>query len=265
MSRIMDSEPQREAELNAHDEKYHSETCRICLETVSPTMLADSQVIYQSPEPELGRLLRPCQCRGSSSYVHEGCLRLWRIEAKEEKRYWRCPTCGYHYQLQQPRLASWMTKSGVEIILSIIWALLSIIFLGLVADPFINLSINPVEALYYNRLLESNILRTGLMNGYTFPNCTRPMGPWSELLTRGIGVLSVLSLCMLPRIAMGRFGLIMTLLSLRCHFERSTAPQKHCVTVGNPRIAYISWWAVLFGLVKFVRVCFLFRCGMWHR
>jgi RING-variant domain len=83
--------------------------CRICLETVQPTyhppftnlpgiLQFTSSVTYESEE---GRLLRPCKCKGSSKYVHEGCLQSWRHAdpAYGRRNYWQCPTCGFRYRL----------------------------------------------------------------------------------------------------------------------------------------------------------------------
>lgn len=83
--------------------------CRICLETVQPTyhppftklpgiLQFASPVTYESEE---GRLLRPCKCKGSSKYVHEGCLQSWRHAdpAYGRRNYWQCPTCGFRYRL----------------------------------------------------------------------------------------------------------------------------------------------------------------------
>ena len=88
-------------------------TCRICLEVVHPTFEAPSEhlpsafqptprVSYISSDPQDGRLLRPCKCKGSSKYVHEGCLQSWRHADPNSKRnFWQCPTCGFKYRLER--------------------------------------------------------------------------------------------------------------------------------------------------------------------
>ena len=88
-------------------------TCRICLEVVHPTFEAPSEhlpsafqpaprVSYISSDPQDGRLLRPCKCKGSSKYVHEGCLQAWRHADPNSKRnFWQCPTCGFRYRLER--------------------------------------------------------------------------------------------------------------------------------------------------------------------
>jgi len=58
--------------------------CRICL---------------SGPEEEksCGRLIRPCQCRGSMQYVHVNCLNKWRTESGSQSAFHRCDTCHYSY------------------------------------------------------------------------------------------------------------------------------------------------------------------------
>ena len=104
---------------------YSSRTCRICLETVYPSyepapnnlssMFNPSpSVLYISSDPAAGRLIRPCKCRGSSRYVHEGCLQTWRhADPAYGKRYfWQCPTCGFKYRLERMKWAAWINSTG---------------------------------------------------------------------------------------------------------------------------------------------------------
>jgi len=57
--------------------------CRICLDGADVT---------------LGRLIRPCLCKGSMSYVHIGCLKRWR-DSSIDKNFFACPVCHYKYRL----------------------------------------------------------------------------------------------------------------------------------------------------------------------
>ncbi|KAF9496124.1 hypothetical protein BDN71DRAFT_782806 [Pleurotus eryngii] len=59
--------------------------CRICLDGVDA-------------EPELGRLFRPCLCRGSISYVHVKCLQQWRNTSSSRVAFFSCPQCHYQYR-----------------------------------------------------------------------------------------------------------------------------------------------------------------------
>jgi hypothetical protein len=96
--------------------------CRICLETVNPTTHMPSESIpgflQSAPnvtyEDENGRLIRPCMCKGSSKYVHEGCLQAWRHADPSygRRNYWQCPTCGFRYRLARLGLGRWVASTG---------------------------------------------------------------------------------------------------------------------------------------------------------
>jgi hypothetical protein len=104
---------------------YGPRTCRICLDTVLPTFEPPStslpgvlqpqpSVSYVSEDPELGRLISPCKCKGSSRYVHEGCLQAWRHAdpGYGRRNYWDCPTCGFRYRLERVRVGRWVSSKG---------------------------------------------------------------------------------------------------------------------------------------------------------
>ncbi|KIY50547.1 hypothetical protein FISHEDRAFT_38881 [Fistulina hepatica ATCC 64428] len=67
--------------------------CRICLDG------ADA-------DPALGRLIRPCRCKGSMSYVHLGCLERWRLSSTDRSAFYKCQQCGYHYRYSRTRIAA---------------------------------------------------------------------------------------------------------------------------------------------------------------
>ncbi|KAF3391266.1 hypothetical protein F1880_007511 [Penicillium rolfsii] len=101
--------------------------------------LQKPRVVYESTDPELGRLLRPCKCKGSSRYVHEGCLQTWRHADPRygRRNYWQCPTCGFQYRLERLTWARWISSSGTQILLTMGILLLTMFFLGFIADPII--------------------------------------------------------------------------------------------------------------------------------
>ncbi|GJJ72254.1 hypothetical protein EMPS_04611 [Entomortierella parvispora] len=66
--------------------------CRICLDVDNET--------------ELGRLISPCLCKGSSRYIHLNCLQRWRELSPRKESFYRCDTCHYHYSFSRP----WMAK-----------------------------------------------------------------------------------------------------------------------------------------------------------
>lgn len=109
--------------------RYPPRTCRICLETVLPTyepalgnfasiLNPSPAVSYISSDPAAGRLIRPCKCKGSSRYVHEGCLQAWRHADPQygKRNYWQCPTCGFRYRLERMTWASWISSTGMTFI-----------------------------------------------------------------------------------------------------------------------------------------------------
>ena len=128
---------------------YGPRQCRICLEVVQPT--------YENPSDDLpemlqgmpsvsyfsedgGRLLRPCLCKGSQKYVHEGCLSAWRLQDPNNKRnYWQCPTCKYSYRLGRMTWAHWVKSTTTQIALTAAIFLAVIFVLGYVADPILDL------------------------------------------------------------------------------------------------------------------------------
>jgi hypothetical protein len=136
-------------------------TCRICLEVVLPTFHTDEgslplpesmrpapRVTYESPPGDGGRMLRPCKCKGSQKYVHEECLGAWRRQDPLQKRnYWECPTCRYRYRLQRLTWGSWISSTAAQIALTLFIFVLAMFVLGFVADPIINLYLDPVSTI----------------------------------------------------------------------------------------------------------------------
>ncbi|GAA6023485.1 hypothetical protein JCM10207_006213 [Rhodosporidiobolus poonsookiae] len=95
--------------------------CRICLDT-------------EDEDAELGRLIVPCKCSGTARFVHELCLRSWRL-ADKKNEYYRCGTCGERYKLRRTVLTRALgAKHSVPVLTAL--ALLFASFLaGFPADP----------------------------------------------------------------------------------------------------------------------------------
>ncbi|KAL7785820.1 hypothetical protein V8C37DRAFT_393429 [Trichoderma ceciliae] len=134
----------------AHKHRRHRpRTCRICLDAVEPRYTSNaskpSKPIYMSDDPELGKLLSPCKCKGSQKYVHEGCLNSWRLSNPTVKRnYWQCPTCKFSYRLVRLHWASMLNSKWAQAGLTLFILLTSIFLLGFLADPILNLWVDPV-------------------------------------------------------------------------------------------------------------------------
>ncbi|KAH8888298.1 hypothetical protein GQ53DRAFT_654622 [Thozetella sp. PMI_491] len=134
---------------------YKSRTCRICLEVVEPTIeveesatglfAAKQRVRYLSEDPELGRLISPCKCKGSQKYVHEGCLQAWRrASPMSDRNYWKCPTCGFEYRIQRLSWGRWLQSKTIRVAATLSIFAISVFLLGFVADPIINFWLDPI-------------------------------------------------------------------------------------------------------------------------
>ncbi|KAJ3763041.1 hypothetical protein EV360DRAFT_34398 [Lentinula raphanica] len=71
---------------NSEDQRQ----CRICLEG-------------DDAEQQLGRLIRPCLCRGTISHIHVKCLQRWRTSSQNQSAFFRCGMCGYSYRFSRTR------------------------------------------------------------------------------------------------------------------------------------------------------------------
>ncbi|KAI9793028.1 MAG: hypothetical protein M1833_000849 [Piccolia ochrophora] len=116
-------------------------------------------VTYESNDPASGKLIRPCKCKGSSRYVHEGCLQTWRHAdpAYGRRNFWQCPTCGFRYKLERMRWGNWISSTATQIALTGTILFLAMFLLGFVGDPIINLYLDPYHTISSVNLSKSNI------------------------------------------------------------------------------------------------------------
>lgn len=225
---------------------YPPRQCRICLDTVQPTFdtpegLSASlpasfqptpRVTYASPPGDGGRLLRPCNCKGSQKYVHEECLSAWRMQDPLQKRnYWQCPTCQYKYKLQRLTWGSWISSTAAQVGLTLVIFLTAIFVLGFVADPIINLYLDPLEA----------IATRGGPTGSLIYEDEAPS--WAEHFVKGLASLGLL----------GFAKFILTLSPLNWFNMRGTGVYVGGRgNTGRERINQLSWIAIVVGIVTFL-------------
>ncbi|KAI0068444.1 hypothetical protein BV25DRAFT_1911415 [Artomyces pyxidatus] len=69
--------------------------CRICLD---------------GEDPSLGRLIRPCLCKGSISFVHVKCLQQWRNVSSNSSAFFSCPQCHYRYHFARTKVVGIATN-----------------------------------------------------------------------------------------------------------------------------------------------------------
>ncbi|KAL2811676.1 hypothetical protein BJX63DRAFT_271791 [Aspergillus granulosus] len=217
---------------------YPIRVCRICLESVPPTFVPPSEhmpeffqreprVVYESSDPELGRLLRPCKCKGSSRYVHEGCLQSWRHADPSygQTHYWNCPTCGFQYRLERLIWARWISSTLSQIMLTCFVLVFTIFVLGFIADPIINLYVDPMETIYYSEYWEGNSLSD-----------SEPAS-WFEHLVKGMASLGLLSFL---QVIYGFSPL------------RFTTIGRGRGNTGRSRTSSLSWFVIALGICSFL-------------
>ncbi|KAK0464898.1 uncharacterized protein EV420DRAFT_1511853 [Desarmillaria tabescens] len=93
----MDGREQDDTRTDGEHVEADERQCRICLDG------ADA-------ERELGRLIRPCLCKGSISYVHIKCLQQWRNTSTSQSAFFSCPQCHYKYRFSRTRVVGIATN-----------------------------------------------------------------------------------------------------------------------------------------------------------
>lgn len=225
---------------------YRPRKCRICLEVVHPTfhppaegiagMLNPAPVVeYISEDPESGRFIRPCNCKGSMRWIHEGCLREWRRTDLGSSNYWQCPTCHFRYRLQRMDWSRTISNKVTQIALTVLILFVTIFILGFIADPIINIYLDPYEVI------------TG--GGFNEP-VLEDGGTWYEHLLKGLASLGVLGMVK-AIIAMGPWNW----LNLRPTLGGRRGGR---AANGRDRIESISWWLIAIGVITFLWVHIIF-------
>ena len=231
--------------------RWPPRTCRICLETVQPKFSAPPDnipdilqpsptVTYVSEDPESGRLLRPCKCKGSSKYVHEGCLQQWRYADPgfAKRNYWQCPTCGFRYRLQRMRWAAWISSVTSQIVLTIAIFFLATFLFGFVADPVINMYLDP-----YSVISSASKLGTKVEPVLTDDD----IPSWPEHFLKGLAAIGLLSFV----------KFLFALSPWQWWNVRSSGIMNgsgRTGGTGRDRLASISWVVVLIGVGTFLWV-----------
>ncbi|KAI9883735.1 MAG: Dicer-like protein 2 [Watsoniomyces obsoletus] len=231
---------------------YPPRTCRICLETILPTYEPATEnlsrifnpaprVSYVSSDPGAGRLISPCKCKGSSRYVHEGCLQVWRHAdpAYGTRNFWQCPTCGFRYRLERMRWAAWISSTGTQLMLTVSIFCLAMFFLGFVADPIINFYLDPYGSL-------ASVSLSGLGAQPDLPFLDDEESGWTVHFLKGLASLGLLSFV----------KVLFAMSPWQWWNLRSsglmTGGSGRAGATGRDRLASISWFVVLIGVGTFI-------------
>ncbi|KAI0778295.1 zf-C3HC4-domain-containing protein [Trametes elegans] len=119
------------------DDTEPAKQCRICLD---------------GEDPELGRLIRPCLCKGSISYVHVKCLQRWRNTSASRSAFYACPQCGYHYHFARTRVVGIATNPIVIAALSTFFFTAIVILSSFVTTRFMGDTDSEDSYLYWSSI-----------------------------------------------------------------------------------------------------------------
>lgn len=239
---------------------YAPRTCRICLEIVNPSFEPMEgipsmfnpapKVQYISEDPESGRLIRPCHCKGSGRYVHEGCLQEWRhADARYGRRnYWECPTCKFKYRLERMRWSRWISSTFLQLFLTIAIMFTTIFILGFVADPIINLYLDPYDTI-------TSIPKGGLSEFHLEDEDAS----WAEHFLKGMASLGLLGFVK-AFFAMSPWHWW----NLRQSGVLGGGSRGRRAGTGRDRLENISWSLVIIGVVTFLYAVWQF-VRSWSR
>lgn len=250
----------RPPETDAADERegpaprtrhYRPRTCRICLEEVQPTTEIDdsiagrvfgsrARVKYVSDDPELGRLISPCKCKGSQRYVHEGCLQAWRrSQPMSARHFWQCPTCLFQYRMERLRWGQWVSSKLLRVVLTILILVITVFLLGFIADPIINLWIDPwgsvVDSIFSDDD-EDYYVHVPVLDD-------EDTSSWTFHFMKGLASLGLLG-----------FVKSFSLVSPWRWFSVRTGGGRRRGT-GRDRIESINWIVIILGVMTFLGVC----------
>lgn len=224
----------------ASERHWPTRQCRICLENVVPTVEISPLPIPAAlrPSPTItyvsedgGRLLRPCKCKGTQQYVHEDCLQQWRLADVSQKRnYYECPTCRYRYQLSRLTWASYISGTASQIGLTVVILITTMFFLGFVADPIINLYLDPVYTI---------TTRGGPTGSLIFED---EAAGWAEHFGKGLISLGL----------MGFAKLLFTISPWQLFRGNFGGGGGRAGGTGRDRINQATWLLILIGVVTFL-------------
>ncbi|KAG1899305.1 uncharacterized protein F5891DRAFT_1160341 [Suillus fuscotomentosus] len=79
----------------------------------APEQEKQCRICFDGEDDSLGRLIRPCLCKGSISYVHISCLKKWRNSSFSNNSFYRCPQCHYRYHFARTKAIGLATNPVV--------------------------------------------------------------------------------------------------------------------------------------------------------
>ncbi len=131
----------------------------------------ECRICFDGEDVNLGRLFKPCLCRGTQAYIHEGCLNQWRQQGANEpgqsRQFYQCPTCHYNYRTARVWYASLLIHPIVIAIITILTILLTVVTIALLlkwlAFIFIGVQLGRNAFALTGRLIWWSILVIGFL------------------------------------------------------------------------------------------------------
>lgn len=220
---------------------YPTRGCRICLEDVVPTVTMyppglppafQRPVVEYKNDDEYGRLIKPCKCRGGMRYIHEMCLKRSRTDSVRPGSLWKCHQCGYQFNFKRLTLQRYLGSTPISAALTVVAMLLMMFILGFIADPLINLYVDPYDTISGKEDFWSEV---------QIQNAGESVSGWSLHFLKGL-------------VSMGLVGFLKTavLNPFQWWNLRGTgwisARSSGTSATGRDRAANISWIAVVIGI-----------------
>lgn len=185
-------------------------------------------------------------CKGSQKYVHEGCLEAWRQAAPlSDRNFWQCPTCKFEYRLSRLSYGRWLSSKLLRVGITVAVMLITVFILGFVADPIINLWIDPL----------GSIADTLLSDGepaIPFLDVEDEPDTWWFHFLKGFFSLGLLGF-LKTFLAMSPFGWFNVRAGVAARRRR-----------GRDRMESINWGLIVIGIVTFLGVCTPAEHRFWH-
>ena len=249
-----DDKPHKE---NGPDWTYPTRFCRICREDVAPTVTMYPPGIpmqYQTPiveyrnDDEYGRLIRPCNCRGTQRYIHELCLLRSRTENPRAGSMWKCHECGYQFDFKKLTVQRILSSRISVAVLTIFFMVFIVFVLGFIADPIINIYLDPYDSLTGKESLWEELEVRSAKESR--------VSAWSQHFAKGF-------------ISMGLVGFVKTVLLNPFHYMNlrwsGTFSSGGRSNTGRDRAVNISWIAIIIGICSAFAFFYRFMSAIIQR
>jgi E3 ubiquitin-protein ligase DOA10 len=96
----------------------------------------ECRICFDGEDQNLGRLFKPCLCRGTQAYIHENCLNQWRLQGANSRQFYQCPTCHYNYRTSRIWYANLLIHPLFITILTILIITTTVITIALLLKFF---------------------------------------------------------------------------------------------------------------------------------